>query len=245
MKKILAVVLVLALTLSLAAAKADFTAKAAKGTVAVKTTKDCKIVIQKGVETHHYDMKKGEEANLPLAFGKGKYSITEYDPAEGNLYREAKKTSLYYRGDPDEVFRKPNIMVNYDQNNLAIQKAEELCAGLDGEKAKASAVYKWVCAHFAYDYVGAAKIASTKKVREMVDIDQTFEVQIGVCYDLSVMTCAMLRSVGVTAKLAIGHGHCWVIVVIDGHEKVMDVASKLQTGNATSKGFRYVPEELF
>ena len=66
----------------------------------------------------------------------------------------------------------------------------------------------------------------------MPSIDECWKKRMGVCQDLSAVTCAMLRSQGVPAKLMIGDlkklYHAWVVLVIDGEEKRFDPTAEIE-----------------
>jgi transglutaminase-like putative cysteine protease len=69
----------------------------------------------------------------------------------------------------------------------------------------------------------------------------------GICQDLSAMTCAMLRSQGVPARLMIGTlgvntYHAWVMAVVNGEDKFFDPTAEL---NASSKTDTYTTERYY
>ena len=69
----------------------------------------------------------------------------------------------------------------------------------------------------------------------------------GICQDLSALTCAMLRSQGVPARLMIGTVgantyHAWVVAVVNGEEKFFDPTAEL---NASSKTDTYTTERYY
>ena len=244
MKKIVSLILVLTLVLCTVSALADIKVKASNGTVTVKVTKACKISVKKGGEQYYIDVPKGTSI-LPLPYGTGKYSVTEYFHVSGKTWKEGKRATCKYAGDPEETFRHPSAVVNFDDSSLAVKKASELCVGLSSEKEKAQAIWAWVTTHFVYDYVRAAEVVKTNAARTMVNIDDVFTKKLGICYDLSVMAVAMLRSQGMAARLEIGSGHAWLKVSIDGTYALMDIGTKLQTGKGKAAGLDYKAEEVF
>lgn len=230
--------------IGIASGHAEISAKVAEGTVVVKTTAPCRILITKGKDQHHYDVGKGETV-LPLTFGTGKYSITEYFHISGNKYKPGKKISIKYNGDKNAAFKAANIVVNYNDDTLAVKKAAELCFGLDTEKEKTNAIYKWVRKNFTYDNIKAIKILSGEQKQYYPDVDETFRIKSGVCYDLSAMVVAMLRSQGIAARLEKGDNHAWVVASIEGKDVVIDMTSALQTGKSKNPNFQYKATEVF
>ena len=79
------------------------------------------------------------------------------------------------------------------------------------------------------------------------DIDECWTKKMGICQDLSALTCAMLRSQGVPARLMIGTlgsgtPHAWVLAVVDGEDKFFDPTAEL---NASSKTDTYTTERWY
>lgn len=244
MKKLVALVLAAMVLLSVSVALADVSAKVGDGVVTVTVTKPCRIAIKSGDSEHYFDVEEGQTV-LPLTFGGGKYSVTEYFHHSGRKWKKGKSVSFSYNGDGEAAYRQPNFVVNYNEEGLAAQKASELCATATTDKEKANIIYKWMIHTFTYDYVEAAQLVTNSAGRYSVNADEVLLKQSGVCYDLSALFVAMCRSQGLTARLEIGDGHAWAVVVIDGKEAIADIASKLQTGNSKASGFSYEAKEVF
>jgi len=242
--KLFAILLALVLVLCSVSAVADITAKVDVGVVVVTATKNCRIVVSCGKESHYYDVSAGEIL-LPLTFGKGKYTVTEYFQVSGRKYEKGKSVSFSYKGDTNAAYLQPNFIVNYNENSLAAKTAEELCKAAATDKEKAQILYKYLCKELTYDYAQAIYATNENVGRYSVDVDAVLQKKSGVCYDISALFVAMCRSQGITARLEVGNGHAWAVVVLDGKEAIVDIASKLQTGNAKASGFKYEPEEMF
>ena len=92
------------------------------------------------------------------------------------------------------------------------------------------AVCAYVSGHFVYDYVKALNIRSGV----LPDIDGSYAKHMGICQDLSAITCCMLRSRGIPARLMIGDAdgnyHAWVQVRIDGEDLFFDPTAAVNSG---------------
>jgi transglutaminase-like putative cysteine protease len=90
----------------------------------------------------------------------------------------------------------------------------------------AKAICGYVSRNFDYDWIKAGTIRSGRTKGMLPDIGKTWETKKGICQDLSAVLCAMLRSQGIPAKLAIGSAdgsyHSWVVIIIDGKTKRFD-----------------------
>ena len=96
---------------------------------------------------------------------------------------------------------------------------------------------------FSYDFIKSV----TVKSGQLPDIEYCWEKKMGICQDLSAMTCAMLRSQGVPARLIIGTlgsgtPHAWVLAVVDGEDTFFDPTAEL---NATNKTDTYTTERWY
>ena len=105
------------------------------------------------------------------------------------------------------------------------------------------AVCKYVTSNFVYDYIKSV----TVKPGQLPDIDECWKNRMGICQDLSALTCAMLRSQGVPARLMIGTVgantyHAWVVAVVNGEEKFFDPTAEL---SASSKTDKYTTERYY
>jgi transglutaminase-like putative cysteine protease len=108
-------------------------------------------------------------------------------------------------------------------------------------------IFKTVCnyvtSNFVYDYIKSV----TVKPGMLPDIDGCWKNKMGICQDLSAMTCAMLRCQGIPARLMIGtvganNYHAWVVAVVDGEERFFDPTAELQASN---KNDTYTTERYY
>lgn len=197
---------------------------------AKKTDKRMQLIVKHGSDSLYYEINGlGEYVIIPLQFGSGKYTFTLMivQKKGGRECNCAGNITLKCRmKDESSCFLYPNQYVNYDAESPFVEKAGELCKGLTKPKDIARAVCKYVLADFKYDHRKKLSIKVKKTKNLLPDIETTWKTKKGVCNDLSALTCAMLRSQGIPAKLAIGRAdgsyHAWVVIIIDGKTKRFD-----------------------
>ena len=215
-------------------------ANAAEGyiRVAIKkanTKKRYKVQIAVGGSKLNYDVKNtGEFEVFPLQFGRVNYTVTLYRQVEGKKYKAAGKVTVSPKQMKDELrcFLYPNQYVNYKADTECVKVATELCKDLKTPADIYKAVCKYVLANFNYDYIKSV----TVQPGMLPDIDYCWKNKMGICQDLSALTCAMLRSQGVPARLMIGTlgsgtHHAWVLAVVNGEDKFFDPTAELGGSN--------------
>lgn len=108
-------------------------------------------------------------------------------------------------------FKNPGLYVSWKPTDRLVAKARELVGKMSGADA-VRAVYQFVTA-IAYDHDKAARLAGKRGY--VPSPEETFETGKGVCFDKASLLAAMLRSLGVEAKLIVGtvdgKGHAWVL----------------------------------
>lgn len=180
--------------------------------------------------TYTYDLDAGgEKAVIPLQMGSGQYTIALYRNVSGSRYsRKADVELIATVRDENSVFTIPNQYVDYTEDSPAVQKAHEICAGLESDREKVEAIRKYVSENYLYDYVRAVTIQSGY----LGDVDGCFEKGMGICQDLAALTACMLRAEGIPAKLVIGYAgnvyHAWNSVLVDGEYIRLDITSELK-----------------
>ena len=80
---------------------------------------------------------------------------------------------------------------------LAIKKAKDLTKNVKNNQEKVKVIYDYVTKNIKYD----DKKANTVETGYIPSIDETLKSQSGICYDYSVLTAAMLRSIDIPTKL--------------------------------------------
>ena len=207
---------------------------------AKKTNKRLKLQIAIDGSKLNYDLNNtGEYEVFPLQFGSGKYQVSLYENAGGKKYSKEGSVKLNVTM-PDELscFLYPNQYVSYDENTPCVKYASEvLCKGMTDQTEKYNAICKYVIGGtFVYDYIKSV----TVKPGQLPQIDECWEKRMGICQDLSAMTCAMLRSQGIPARLMIGTVgqntyHAWVLAVVNGEDKFFDPTAELGSSSKTEQ----------
>ena len=212
---------------------------------AKKTSKRLKLQIATSGAKLNYDLNSdGEYEVFPLQFGSGKYQVSLFENVSGKKYSKEGTVKLNVKM-PDELscFLYPNQYVSYDENTACVQHATEMCKGMSDQKDIYKAVCNYVTSNFVYDFIKSV----TVKPGQLPQIDECWTSKMGICQDLSAMTCAMLRSQGIPARLMIGTVgantyHAWVVAVVNGEEKFFDPTAEL---NASSKTDTYTTERYY
>ena len=197
---------------------------------AKKSEKRMQLTVNHGSDSVHYEINgSGEYEIIPLQFGSGNYKFTLMIAQKkgSNRCGCAGTVTLNCRmPDENNCFLYPNQYVNYGADDPLVQTARDLCRGLTEPMEIAKAICGYVSRNFDYDWIKAGTIRSGRTKDLLPDIGKTWETKKGICQDLSAVTCAMLRSQGVPAKLVIGSAdgnyHSWVVIIIDGKAKRFD-----------------------
>ena len=219
-----------------------------EGYIMVRTKKDnkrMKLRITMGGSSLNYDINSdGNFEVFPLQFA-GRNSDPVWRNVEGKKYKEVGKVVVQPKDMTDELrcFLYPNQYVNYTADTECVKVAGDLCKDLTEAKDIFKTVTKYVVSNFSYDFIKSV----TVKSGELPDIEYCWEKKMGICQDLSAMTCAMLRSQGVPARLMIGTlgsgtPHAWVLAVVDGEDTFFDPTAEL---NATNKTDTYTTERWY
>ena len=212
---------------------------------AKKTTKRLKLQIATSGAKLNYDLNSdGEYEVFPLQFGNGKYQISLFENVSGKKYSKEGTVKLSVKM-PDELscFLYPNQYVSYNENTACVQQAEKLCEGMTDQTEIYGTICKYVLKNFVYDYIKSV----TVKPGLLPQIDDCWNNKMGICQDLAAMTCAMLRSQGVPARLMIGTVgsntyHAWVVAVVNGKNEFFDPTAEM---NASSKTDAYTTERYY
>lgn len=212
---------------------------------AKKTNKRLKLQIATSGAKLNYDLNSdGEYEVFPLQFGSGKYQISLFENVSGKKYSKEGTVKLNVKM-PNELscFLYPNQYVSYNENTACVQQAEKLCAGMTDQTEIYKTVCNYVVNNFVYDYIKSV----TVKPGLLPQIDECWNNKMGICQDLAAMTCAMLRSQGVPARLMIGTVgsntyHAWVVAVVNGENKFFDPTAEK---GASSKTDTYTTERYY
>ena len=159
-------------------------------------------------------------------FGPGEYEVTINVPD----LEQHDQSMFYYKGIAKIKHRVEGIEDNRDllpsrgiesDHPAIIEKAEEITAGLNGDREKAKAIYEFVAKHVAYDV--------QKADDDIFNISDsavsTLETGVGICQDYAFLATALLRAIGMESHYVEGYAgerHAWVETKIDGEWVEMD-----------------------
>lgn len=182
-----------------------------------------KITVSQGKWQLIYDLNsEGEYEVFPLQQGSGQYEVALFENVKGKKFSSEGKVILDAQlNDENAAYLVPNQYVSYELWTSAVQKSDEICAGMSQEQA-VQAVEEFMGSEFAYDFVRAKTINAGEKP----DIDYCYDNRMGICQDLAAVTACMLRVQGVPTRLVIGYAdkyyHAWNTVVVNGQEVLFD-----------------------
>lgn len=176
-------------------------------------------------ETYTYDLNSnGRDEVFPLQMGSGKYEVRVYENVSGKKYSQASSVKFSVDlNDENAAFLCPSQYVLYTADSPCVKDAEALCAGASSARDKFEAVSEALTKRMQYDYIAALTVTSGY----LPDIDAAYAGRMGICFDMAAVTCAMLRSQGVPAKLVIGYAdkqyHAWNEIWLDGKWEMYDL----------------------
>lgn len=176
------------------------------GTVTItydnKDNSKMKLQVANGDKKRTYTMSDGlNEIVVPLSYGDGEYKFSVCRNITGNKYSVVAKTTFTLEKANDDVFLHSSIMVDYEVTDMAVEKAGELAEKCKTEKETITACYKYMVENFLYDYEKIKGLPSDY----IPDIEVVFEDEKGICYDISAVLAAMLRSQGIKTKMVMGY----------------------------------------
>lgn len=167
-----------------------------------KNTK-MKIGVTKDGESYYYDLSNGKnEVDIPLNMGNGNYTIKILKNISGTKYSVVQSTKIDLELNDDSlVFLQSNVIVDFELEDKAIQKAEDLTVNCKSNEEIVSTIYKYIVGNFSYDYDKLSTLTSGY----VPDIEIVYKNKKGICYDISAIMAAMMRSQGVEVKLVTGY----------------------------------------
>ena len=150
---------------------------------------------------------------LPLTSGDGTYQIGGFEHVADSkyavLFRETAEVRLE---SPLLPFLYSSQYVRFTRESLAVSTAQEAVKTAASDLDAVSDVYHYVITHVSYDEEKAASVSSDY----LPDVDETLRTGKGICFDYASLTCAMLRSQNIPARLEIGYAgdiyHAWISV---------------------------------
>ncbi|MCD7744819.1 MAG: transglutaminase-like domain-containing protein [Lachnospiraceae bacterium] len=181
---------------------------------------DSKVNIQvsgpDGVTYKYFIETANEVTTFPLTAGDGSYVIIAYENIGDDQYTTLFSQPLEVELESEFLpFLYPNQYVNFTEDSEAVALAAELSGDAETDLDALNSIYDYVISHVSYDDEKAA----TVETGYLPDIDETLETGKGICFDYASLTCAMLRSLSIPARLAIGYvsevRHAWIDVYIE------------------------------
>lgn len=189
-----------------------------------KSAKRLKVRITHDDKVYNYDLNSSGKAEaFPLQLGNGTYKVGVFQQVSGNTYALLHTESVDVKLSSDKApFLHPNQRVNYSESTKVVRTAKKLVKGLKTDVEMIDAIYAYVIENYEYDYDKAKDAIAGRLVGYLPDLDEIYEAKKGICYDYASMLAAMLRAVGIPAKLVMGYVapndvyHAWNEVYIEG-----------------------------
>ena len=192
-------------------------------------SKTYKVQVEKGSGKYVYNIRNRAVESFPLQMGAGSYGVTFLENVGGNQYKVVGKDTVAMDNKSGTVVYLNSIqIVDWLTTMKCIAKAQELTKGMTSETDKFDAIYNYVTKNFSYDHAKVSTLTSDY----LPDIEKVYAAQKGICYDYSSLFGAMLRSVGIPAKLVMGYTeylgseyHAWNEVYLGGAWKNVDTTT--------------------
>lgn len=199
--------------------------------------KRIKLSVAKGGNTYYYNLQaKGNTEYFSLQMGSGQYALSILQNTSGSSYQVvASQTIDVNISDPLKVYLNSIQNVNWNSSMAAIVKAKALTSGMGSDADKVNAIYNFVISNIHYDNNKLSSVSTDY----IPSIDSTLRSGTGICYDYASLFGAMLRGVGVPAKLVKGYTpnaqgyHAWNEVYYGGRWVVIDTTydSQMKAAN--------------
>lgn len=187
-------------------------------------TAKTKVMVEKDSTRYFYDL-KNEEDSFPLQLGDGRYTVAVLENTSGTSYKVLTEKSFNADITEDNsVYLNSVQPILWTEDMQAIKLAASLTEGIEGDSAKAQAIFDYIVSNISYDYDKISRLSSDYTP----DIDTIISDGKGICYDYAVLYAAMLRSQEIPAKLVKGYRsdlnayHAWNEVYLDGSWRVID-----------------------
>lgn len=184
------------------------------------TEEDCKINLQvTGPDDviYKYFLETPDVwTTFPLTAGNGPYLILAFESVGGGQYASLFSCPIDVSMENEFLpFLYPNQFVEFTSESEAVRLAASLTEEAATDLDALTAIYEYVTDHITYDNEKAASVESGY----LPDIDETLRTGTGICFDYASLTAAMLRSLSIPTRLAIGYSgslhHAWVDVYLE------------------------------
>lgn len=199
--------------------------------------KRIKLSVAKGGNTYYYNLQaKGNTESFSLQMGSGQYALSILQNTSGSSYQVVESQTVDVNiSNSLKVYLNSIQNVNWNNSMLAIKKAKALTSGMSSSTDKVKAIYNFVISNIHYDRNKLSRVSTDY----IPSIDSTLRSGTGICYDYASLFGAMLRGVGVPAKLVKGYTpnaqgyHAWNEVYYGGRWVVIDTTydSQMKAAN--------------
>ncbi|GKU77019.1 transglutaminase family protein [Paenibacillus sp. L3-i20] len=214
-----------------------------------------KIRIEKGKQFYMYNLTNDSTATtFPLQLGNGEYKVMILEHVSEKSYKIKKNVTIKLNLKDEKVVYLNSIQnVNWSSTDESIFLAKQLVKGKKSNLEKAKVVYDYIISNIDYDY----KLAEEVTNDYLPDINRTFLAKKDICYGYAALYAAMLRSLGIPAKLVMGESdyvdvyHAWNEVFIDGEWVIIDTTvdagnkSNIQKNNFIKESYKYQPVKIY
>ena len=159
----------------------------------------------------------GSTYTVPLTGGNGSYRIDLLEKVPGSsrfAYLFSRRLDVE-AADAAAPFLRGNCVIFYKDGDPVTETAREVTEGMTSQLAMTQAVYDYVISHVSYD----TELAANAPVDYVPSPNGTLSAGTGVAPDYAALMTAMLRSVGIPARMETGYlgemYHAWVSVQTD------------------------------
>ena len=181
-----------------------------------------KFQVACGEMTYNYDLPNdGTPTLFPINMGNGSYQFRIMQNTEGNNYVELDSAGADVAlGNELAPFLIPNQFCDYTADSACVSKARELTSKATNQGEAVQIICEYVAKNTSYDEAKAKELA--KSSGYIPNPDETLKTGKGICFDYASLSAAMLRSMGLPAKVVTGYVgqenlyHAWIMVFIDG-----------------------------
>lgn len=174
------------------------------------------LIGENGVSYKYFFPPSEDYVTIPLSSGSGHYDVEGYENISGTKYLVLFKEAFDAQLEDERLpFLYPNQHVNFTADSQAVATAAEVVEGVSSDLDAVAAIYHYVVENITYD----DEKARTVTTGYLPNVDETLATGTGICFDYAALTCAMLRSQNIPARLEIGYSgeiyHAWISVYLE------------------------------
>ncbi len=168
--------------------------------------------------TYTYDLhgKTGYQV-FHLHSGSGSYTFQTFEQSEGTQYYTVDTQTLTVTIEDELLpYLYPNQYVNFDENDLAVQTAQDLYTYTENDLDFIGEVFNFTIDTLKYDYEKAELAIDGQIAGYIPVVDEAITTGEGICFDYAALMTAMLRSQNVPTRMVFGYAgdvyHAWISV---------------------------------